>query len=67
MQMVPDDPYVHYIHGLMLNRRGDAEGTLEALDQAISLGYSTKLLSVDPNLSNLHSTPRFQELLGPPG
>jgi tetratricopeptide (TPR) repeat protein/DNA-binding winged helix-turn-helix (wHTH) protein len=67
MQMVPDDPYVHYIHGLMLNRRGDAEGALEALDKAISLGYSTKLLSVDPNLSNLHSTPRFQELLGPQG
>ncbi len=63
MQMVPDDPYVHYIQGIMLNRRGDSTGALVALKTAIDRGYSTKMLLGDPNLSNLHGDSRFQELL----
>jgi len=64
MQMVPDDPYVHYIYGLMLNRGGDATGALAALGTAVDLGYSTKMLSIDPNLANLREEKRFEDLFG---
>jgi len=63
MQIVPDDPYVHYIQGLMLNRRGNPSAAMAALRTAIELGYSTKMLAGDPNLSNLHADSRFQDLL----
>jgi len=63
MRLVPDDPYVHYIQGIMRNRRGDTAGSLHALEIAIDLGYSTRLLSIDPNLSNLHEEAGFKDLI----
>ena len=64
MEAVPDDPYVYYIHGLMLNRRGDSDAALGALQTAIELGYSAKLLSVDPNLASLRDDARFEDVIG---
>jgi tetratricopeptide (TPR) repeat protein/TolB-like protein/DNA-binding winged helix-turn-helix (wHTH) protein len=63
MRLVPDDPYVHYIQGIMRNRRGDTASSLHALEIAIDLGYSTRLLSIDPNLSNLHEDAGFNDLI----
>ncbi len=65
MDLVPDDPYVHYIDGLMRNRRGDVTGSLDALDAAVDLGYPINLLAVDPNLSNINHESRFRDLLTP--
>ncbi|MBT8144754.1 MAG: tetratricopeptide repeat protein [Gammaproteobacteria bacterium] len=62
-QLAPDDPYVHYIDGLMLNRRGDADGAVAALETAVRLGYSTQLLAGDPNVENLRQNPRFQHIV----
>ena len=63
LQTVPDDPYVHYYNGLMLNRLGDTAGALDALGSAVDLGYSTRLLSIDPYLANLQENTKFEELL----
>jgi tetratricopeptide (TPR) repeat protein len=65
LDKVPDDPYVHYIEALIHNRRGDTRSTLEALETAVELGYSTELLARDPNLSNLHQNSSFNSLLIP--
>ena len=55
-ELTPDDPYVHYIDGLILNRLGDTEGAAAALRAAVERGYPVQLLAGDPNLSNLRST-----------
>ncbi|MDX1508005.1 MAG: tetratricopeptide repeat protein [Woeseiaceae bacterium] len=64
MTSVPDDPYVHYIKGIMLNRRGDSQGAVQALGQSVELGYSKKMLGVDPHLANLADNPAFRTLAG---
>ncbi len=66
IEMIPDDPYVHYIEGLMLNRLGDTAGAIEALRTAVESGYSTVLLGGDPNITNLKSDPRFSEITESP-
>jgi len=66
IEMVPDDPYVHYINGLMLNRAGDTEAASVALRTAVELGYSTALLGGDPNLENLRRDSNFSEIIETP-
>jgi hypothetical protein len=61
--LAPGDPYVHYINGLMLNRRGNSMAALKAFETAIERGYSAKLLAGDPHISNLQSDARFHEIL----
>ncbi len=64
--IIPNDPYVHYIEGLMLNRLGDTAGAIEALRTAVESGYSIVLLRGDPNTSNLKDDPRFSEITESP-
>jgi tetratricopeptide (TPR) repeat protein/TolB-like protein len=61
--IVPTDPYVHYIDGLMRNRVGDTAGAIVALTTAVQNGYSIKLLAGDPNLSALRDDPHFSDIL----
>lgn len=63
MKSVPDDPYVHYINGLMHNRLDETEDAIAAFETAVELGYSTKLLLGDPNISNLKQDARFKKML----
>jgi tetratricopeptide (TPR) repeat protein/TolB-like protein/DNA-binding winged helix-turn-helix (wHTH) protein len=63
IELAPEDPYAHYIYGLMLNRRGDSQEALDAFESAVELGYSTALLAGDPNIANLRSDTRFNEIL----
>ena len=63
IELAPEDPYVHYIDGLMLNRRGNSLAALEAFETAVERGYSTKMLAGDPHISNLQSDARFNEIL----
>ncbi len=66
IEIAPEDPYVHYINGLMLNRAGETEAAAEALRTAVELGYSTALLSGDPNLENLRRDSNFSEITATP-
>jgi len=63
LKLAPEDPYVHYIEALMLNKSGDTKAVRGALQQAIKLGYSRVLLGADPNLSNLWGISEFSSLL----
>ncbi len=56
LSLAPDDPYVHYIHGLILNRSNDPAAAVDALRQAVNQGYPAALLAQDPNLKNLKRT-----------
>ncbi|MBT8445202.1 MAG: tetratricopeptide repeat protein [Gammaproteobacteria bacterium] len=61
---MPDDPYVHYINGLMHNRLGETADAIDAFETAVELGYSKKLLVGDPNISNLKQDSRFESIVG---
>ena len=63
IELAPEDPYVHYINGLMFNRRGNNADALEAFETAVKQGYSTILLAGDPNTANLQTDARFNEIL----
>ncbi len=63
LELAPEDPYAHYIHGLMLNRRGNSAEALDAFEAAVERGYSTILLASDPNIMNLKNLSRFNEIL----
>jgi len=63
IELAPEDPYGYYIHGLMLNRRGNITEALKALETAVEHGYPTRLLAGDPNIVNLQSDSRFNEIL----
>ena len=66
IEMVPEDPYVHYINGLVHNREGDTEAAAVALRTAVELGYSAALLNGDPNIENLRRDSRFSEITETP-
>jgi tetratricopeptide (TPR) repeat protein/DNA-binding winged helix-turn-helix (wHTH) protein len=53
LDLIPGDPYVHYINGLILNRHRDIEGAVAAFEIAVESGYPEALLADDPNISNL--------------
>jgi len=65
LKLVPEDPYVHYIEGLMFNKSGDTRAVLGAVQRATELGYSRKLLEADPNFANLRDNSEFALLLAP--
>jgi len=56
---VPDDPYINYIKGLIFHRFGDTDAAIEALERAVSEGYSRAILAAEPHLQNLHTDSRF--------
>lgn len=62
-QLAPDDPYVHYINGLILLRAGRQDDALAALNRAAVQGYSLQMMAAEPHLSNLVGHPVFQEIL----
>jgi len=62
-RLVPNDPYVHYIHGLVLTRRGERDSALTKLETAVEMGYSPILLAAEPHLSDLRGKPRFLALV----
>ena len=64
LELVPSDPYVHYINGLILNRHGDSEGAIAALQTAVEYGYPDALLADDPNTSNLRQGAYLKDFTG---
>lgn len=63
LSLAPDDPYAHYINGLILLRSGDAEAALAAFETAVQKGYSTEMLAAEPHIAALRDDPRFGALL----
>ena len=59
----PDDPYVHYIDGLILLRSGDADTALSALEVAAEKGYSLQMMAAEPHLASIRDHPRFNAIL----
>lgn len=56
------DPYVHYINGLILTRLGDHEAAMAALETAVQMGYPLVMLAAEPQLESLQDQPRFLAL-----
>jgi tetratricopeptide (TPR) repeat protein/TolB-like protein/DNA-binding winged helix-turn-helix (wHTH) protein len=65
--LAPDDPFAHYVYGLIMLRQGDSVAALEALNLAVDKGYSAKLMAAEPHLAALHGHPEFVEIIGPGG
>ena len=62
-EMLPDDPYVDFISGLILARIGDIDEALTSLEQAVEKGYPKSLLAAEPHLSSLRQERRFAALI----
>ena len=60
----PDDPFAHFINGLILLRRGDPDAAIAALKLAAEKGYSRKVMAAEPHLASLHGHPEFDEIVG---
>jgi tetratricopeptide (TPR) repeat protein/DNA-binding winged helix-turn-helix (wHTH) protein len=63
LSRVPEDPYAHYIDGLINLRNGDSDAALDALEIAAEKGYSRKMMAAEPHLVELRPYPRFQNLI----
>ncbi len=62
-ELAPNDPYVHYIHGLVLTRQGDRSAALAKLETAVEMGYPLVMLAAEPHLRDLKDRPRFLALV----
>ncbi len=62
-ELSPDDPYVHYINGLILLRHGDTDAALAALRLAADKGYSLNVMAAEPHLASLHKNPKFNAII----
>ena len=64
VSLVPDNPTVHYNLACSLALSGQAAEALDALEEAIGLGYSDAgFLLEDNDLTSLRSNPRFEALV----
>ncbi len=62
-RIAPGDPYVHYIHGLVLTRMGEHTAALVELETAVEMGYPLVMLAAEPHLTELKGIPRFAALV----
>ncbi len=63
LSVAPDDPYAHYIDGLILLRSGNTDGALGSLELAANMGYSLEMLAAEPHLAALRDDARFMAIL----
>lgn len=63
-RLAPSDPYVHYIHGLVLTRLGDYKTALAELETAVEMGYPLVMLAAEPHLEKIKDQPQFATLTG---
>ena len=63
----PDDPFAHYIYGLIMLRRGDSDSAITALRLALEKGYSVKVMAAEPHLASLHGHRSFDAIVGSGG
>ena len=63
ISQAPDDPYVHYISGLIWLRSDNTEAALSALELAAEKGYPMQIMVAEPHLASLRGNPRFRAIL----
>jgi Flp pilus assembly protein TadD len=63
LSLTPDDPYTHFISGLIELRSGDINAALGSLRSAAANGYSLEMLAAEPHLGSLRNHPEFNDLL----
>ena len=61
--LAPDDPFTHYYDGLVLFRKGDIEGAVDALRIAVENGYPVAILGAEPHLATLRNRREFLEII----
>jgi Flp pilus assembly protein TadD len=61
-RLAPNDPYVRYIHGLVLARTGERADAIVELEAAVEMGYPWAMVSAEPHLSGLREEPKFVAL-----
>ena len=59
LEQSPNDPQVHYIHGLIALRQGDNDGAITALRIAADKGYPRKVMAAEPHLAKLREHADF--------
>lgn len=64
LSISPDDPYAHFINGLIHLRADDVDAALLSLRAAVDKGYSPDMLAAEPHLEPLRDHPGFRRLLG---
>jgi tetratricopeptide (TPR) repeat protein len=64
LRIAPNDPYVRYYDGLLKHQRGNSTDALDALRQAVDMGYPPRMLAADPLLSGLSGDSRFEAIVG---
>ena len=62
-KLTPNNPYIHYIHGLVLARLGERSEALAKLETAVEMGYPLVMLAAEPHLADLKEGPRFLALV----
>ena len=58
----PQNLYVQYDAALVFAAVGNKERALDAIEQAVSLGYPRHLLAVEPGFAEISDTTRFEEI-----
>ena len=66
LELAPENPRVHYFAAIMNIRINELDSALTELEKATELGYSRRLISVDPQFSTLRQQSRFKELVAGP-
>ena len=59
----PKDGFVQFRAAIALQQLGDRRRALDALERAVSAGYSTPIIVATPNFTDLWQDPRFQKLV----
>jgi tetratricopeptide (TPR) repeat protein/TolB-like protein/DNA-binding winged helix-turn-helix (wHTH) protein len=63
LELAPDDPYSHYYDGLVHLRSGDKIAALTALQKAVNMGYSTRVMAAEPHLETLKNDATFSAMV----
>ncbi len=66
IELAPRGPDGHAARALVLARSNDPDPAIDALEQAVSLGYNPEYLVADPRWEGLWSSDRFRALAGTP-
>ena len=63
LSLAPESPNTHYFTAILEMHSGNEERALMSLAKATELGYSSRLVSEDPEFAELRQRPTFIELL----
>ncbi len=62
LELAPDDPSTHYFAAIVAIGTGDAAAAIASLQIAVNKGYSTHLISVDPQFESLEEYAAFKSI-----